>query len=47
MLPENQLDSESKQLVLKSIKSLSKLDSDTEKSWAARKCLDQVMAASK
>ena len=47
MLPENQLDSESKQLVLKSIKSLSKLDSDTEKSWAARKCLDQVMASLK
>ena len=47
MLPENQLDSESKQLVLKSIKTLSKLDSATEKSWEARKCLDQVMAASK
>ena len=47
MLPENQLDSENKQLVLKSIKSLSKLNSDTEKSWAARKCLDQVMASLK
>ena len=47
MLPENQLDSESKQLVLKSMKSLLKLDSATEKSWEARKCLDQVMASLK
>ena len=47
MLSENQLDSESKKLVSKSIKALSKLDSPTEKSWEARKCLDQVMAASK
>ena len=47
MLSENQLDSESKKLVSKSINALSKLDSPTDKSWEARKCLDQVMAASK
>jgi hypothetical protein len=47
MLPENQLDSESRQLVSKSIKNLSKSDSPTDKAWEARKCLDQVMAASK
>jgi hypothetical protein len=47
MLPENQLDSESRQLVSKSIKNLSKSDSPTDKAWEARKCLDQLMAASK
>ena len=47
MRSENQLDSESKKLVSKSINALSKLDSPTDKSWEARNCLDKVMAASK